>query len=99
MLPEYHEVDGKMICDACGDTRAVGDWPICGGVAGNHNAKKHFGYDPLEPYVDEHLTTDPHGVEITTRGQRIKMMDQQALVYHRNKYINNGRVYFDRGAR
>ncbi len=86
-------------CDRCGAELKVGAWPFCHGDPKEHEPAKRFNFDPLEPYVDEHLTTDPNGVEITTRGQRLKLMDQNALVYHKNRFDTNGRVYFDQGKR
>jgi len=86
-----------MTCDACGAELEVGDWPFCHGDVAAHTPAKRFNLDPLEPYVDQQLTTDPNGVEITTRGQRMKLMEREGLVYHSNKYVNNGRVYLDMG--
>ena len=101
MLPEYHEVTVRgittLVCNECGKPRVAGDWPDCR-KDGSHSAGS-FGEEPLEPYVDEHLTQDPNGVLITTRSQRTKLMDKHALVYHKNKYITNGRRYVDLGRR
>jgi len=84
-------------CEKCGAEISIGSWPFCRGQAADHAPAVRFGWDPLEPYVDQNLTTDPNGVEITNRAQRMKLMDREALVYHKNKYDNNGRVYVDLG--
>jgi hypothetical protein len=52
----------------------------------------------MEPYVDEHLTTEPGGIEITTRSQRRKLMDREGIV---PKHVGGptGRRYVDLGAK
>jgi len=86
-------------CDKCGKEFSIGDWPFCPHefVGGN------FGEEPLCPYVDEHITTlqhedaQPCGVEITTRGQRRKMMSENNFEYRPRKYQYGmkTKLYFD----
>ena len=95
-FPDYHDEmrDGTLVrvCDACGGVRYSGDWPLC-----PHPRIVRFGHAPMESYVDENLTTDPAGVEVTTWGQKLKLMDKEALVPHNNRFVTHGRVYLDLG--
>lgn len=81
MLPEYHEEirnnELVLICDDCGAERGVGDWPQCPHIPGN------FGEEPLEPYVDENIDTEP--VLITTRGQRRAIMAAKGFEYRKKR--------------
>lgn len=76
-------------CVDCGGIRRPGDWPQCPHVPG------HFGDDPIEPYFDEHITTE--GAWITSRGQRRAIMNQNQLEFRRKRTeLVSGRVqYFD----
>ena len=95
--PEWHEevrVDRNnstvvFVCDECNTIRIVGDWPYCPHESG------HFGEEPLEPYFDEHITE--RGEQITSRGQRRKIMDQCHLEFRRKRtdLITGLKRYFD----
>lgn len=62
-------------CDECGaELRAVNIWPFCKGDPTKHERVEHFGQDPMEAYMERNLSHNP--VEITTRGQKSKLMDQ-----------------------
>ena len=79
-----------MRCTECGKT---------GHYWWDHGPVKKFGEDPIEPYTDDNLSSEEGGVEITTRGQRRKIMDEEHFEY-RKKAPRLGEVmYFDRGAR
>jgi hypothetical protein len=62
-----------------------------------------FGDAPLESYMDENLSTETGGVEITTRGQRRRLMERQHLEYHRNRFVGSvgegRRQYYDQGSK
>ena len=75
-------------CGKCGALVRVGDWPFC-----PHGEATHFGDDPIEPYVDEHLAPEP--VEITTRAQRRRIMSRNSLDYLDVSGKKRGRVYVD----
>jgi hypothetical protein len=82
-----------VTCDACGSTYGVGEWPWC-----PHGAAKRFGDDPIDSYFDEHISTD--GETITTRGQRRKLMAENALEVKPKRYSRPGaRLFFDLGSR
>jgi hypothetical protein len=88
-------------CDTCGNEFGVGDWPWCPHefIGGD------FGEEPLEPYMDEHITKksapgespEPYGPVITTRGERRKLMREQNLEYRPKQYPYGAgrRLYFD----
>lgn len=87
MTPDYTEVlemdaatgeEVKVyICVECKRERFSGDWPQCPHVKGN------FGEEPLEPYIDEHLLDHP--IEITTRSQRRRIMNEQHFEYRKKR--------------
>lgn len=116
--PDYHielrddpENPGQkvevQVCDNCGTVRFVGDWMYC------PHGKAHFGEEPLEPYVDEHIReggTDVGvdaagnhylGTLITTRGQRAQIMREQGLEYRKKRtdLLPSTRSYFFGGGR
>lgn len=87
-------------CEKCGGEIRVGDWPYCGGDPSKHVHMDRFGEDPIEPYFDEMLSTD--GEHITTRSQRRKIMDKNAIVPKDNPYrnvIKGRRLFFDMARR
>ena len=100
--PDYVEVqdattgETRRRCISCGKDRVVGDWPHC-----PHGTAAFFGEEPLEAYIDENLTTDVNGVEVTTRGQRRKLMSEHHLEYAKNRFSDRGkkRTYFFQGGR
>lgn len=87
------EIRDVHICVECGKQRLCGDWPICPHIKGNG------GQQPIEPYFDEHITTE--GVWITSRSQRRKIMDQNELEYRpkRTDLLPSTRAYMDLGRR
>lgn len=85
------------ICQMCGGVVRVGDWPFCGGDASKHVPPEHFGEDPLEPYFDEHISTD--GEWITSRAQRRAIMAKSGLDYRKKLSPPGARVYIDLGRR
>jgi hypothetical protein len=62
----------KSKCQECGET---------GHPWWDHPETTFRGEDPLEPYWDEMIATDP--VYITTRGQRRKIMSQKNFEYRK----------------
>jgi hypothetical protein len=66
-----------LACSDCGAPRRPGDWPQCPHIPGN------FGEEPIEPYFDEHITTE--GAWITTRGQRQAIMRANNLEYRKKR--------------
>jgi hypothetical protein len=87
-------------CSTCGIEYGIGDWPWC-----PHGDGRGFGEEPLEPYLDEHLTSEvapdesdmPYGIEMTTRSQRRKIMDRNELEYRPK--VKVGTLFFDMGKR
>jgi hypothetical protein len=68
-------------------------WPFCRGDASKHVRVEHFGDDSIEGYIDTNL--GPQDVEITTRGQRRKIMSQNGLEYKDVSRKTRGkRLYF-----
>lgn len=92
-FPEYHEEvrEGAsvLICDDCKSVRVLGDWPSC------PHKKGHFGEEPLEPYIDEHILSEP--ILITSRGQRRAIMNREHLEYRkkRSDLLPSRTTYFD----
>jgi hypothetical protein len=67
-------------CSECGE---VGHpWMNCESL---NRANLQFGEEPMEAYIDEHLTSEPGGIEITTRGQRRKIMDECKFDYRKKR--------------
>ena len=84
------------VCEVCGGTIRVGDWPFCGGNPALHVPAEHFGEEPLAPYWDEHIS--PEGAEIRTRGERRRIMARNGLDYQDvSKKKRGARVYVDLG--
>jgi hypothetical protein len=96
--PDYHtEIrDGISVnvCDACGQLRYCGDWMHC-----PHGSGLSFGEEPLEPYIDHNVDTNP--VLITTRAQRRELMKKNGLDYRKKRtdLVSSGRVYVFQGGR
>ena len=80
-----------MKCDSCGAELKIGEWPWC-----PHGDARHFGEDPIEPYIDENLGHEP--VEITSRAQRRKIMYERNLEYVTLKKTR-GNLYVDLGGK
>lgn len=91
--PEPHPMDDVpvYVCIECGNRRSPGDWPQC-----PHEAGK-FGEDPLEPYEDDNLSTDP--IHVTTRAQRRAIMNKNHMEYRKKRtdLLPSTRRYFDMG--
>jgi len=91
-------MSANTICDECGaELTAFNLWPFCRGDAKKHVPVTHFGDDPLDGYVEHNLTHAP--VEITTRGQRRKLMDKLAIEPRKPQSFKaqraaNRRLYF-----
>ncbi|MHA2136279.1 MAG: hypothetical protein ACW99J_20660 [Candidatus Thorarchaeota archaeon] len=82
-------------CDKCGNDYTLGEWPWC-----PHGSAKNFGEEPLEPYIDEHLTDEHPGILITSRGQRRKIMDKKGFDYKKKFEKPPGMtLYFDQKGR
>lgn len=77
-------------CEKCGHPVVIGAWPWC-----PHEPAKNFGEDPLEPYYDWNLSEDPQGVEITTRAQRRKIMEENHFEYRPKLKAPGQTLYFD----
>ena len=77
-------------CEKCGRPVTIGAWPWC-----PHEHVEKFGEDPLEPYADENLTSEPGGVEITTRAQRRKLMYESNMEYRPKAKVTGQTLYFD----
>lgn len=96
MFPDYITEElpgGAQIhrCVDCKHVRTEGDWPSC------PHEEANFGEEPLEPYFDEHISTE--GAWITTRGQRRKLMEEGGLEYRKKRtdLLPSTRVYIDLG--
>ena len=89
----------EVICEVCGGTiKEVNVWPFCGGKPEGHKMVGFFGDAPLEPYFDEHLSTE--GEWITTRGQRRKIMERENFEFKKKVEKPHGSVlFFDMGRR
>jgi hypothetical protein len=55
----------------------------------------HFGDEPLTPYIDENLCSEP--VEIRTRGERRRLMSKNHLDYADVSHKKRGRIYVTLG--
>lgn len=87
--------EGKLTkCDKCGRSVAIGDWPWC-----PHEHVENFGEEPLEPYIDENLTREPGGIEITTRAQRRKIMYESNMEYRPKTKMTGSTLFFDLGGK
>lgn len=80
-----------MKCEKCGAEIVIGSWPWCPHGFGNNLE------EPLEPYVDWNITDAPEGIEIRTRGERRKLMDEAKLEYRPKAKV--GGLFFDLGRR
>ena len=58
-----------------------------------------MGEEPMAPYVDDNLTSEPGGIEITTRGQRRKIMEEAHFEYRPKAPRLGDVMYFDQGRR
>lgn len=81
-------------CDKCGRNVEIGAWPWC-----PHEHVERFGEEPMEPYIDEHLTSEPGGIEITTRAQRRKIMAENKMEYRPKAKLPGSTLYLDLGGR
>jgi len=51
----------------------------------------------MEPYIDDNLTDSPEGVEITTRAQRRKIMDENKFEYRKKAPRLGDTLFIDMG--
>ena len=84
-------IELRTTCDNCGKAYGIADWPYCphestGGVV-------HMGEEPMEAYVDHNITAEPEGKLITTRGERRRIMDENALEYRRKPPKPGARLF------
>ncbi len=61
----------------------------------DHGAVESFGEEPIEPYTDWNLDKHGDGVEITTRRQRMKIMDKHDLEPYKPRFHHGQKVFFD----
>jgi hypothetical protein len=81
----------KSRCSECGET---------GHPWWDHGPVKNFGEEPLEPYIDEHITDEHPGKLITTRSERRKIMDRKGFDYKKKLEKPYGMtLYFDQKGR
>ena len=90
-------MDGKTyICERCGGTVRIGDFPICHGNPSEHGPWVG-AEEPLSPYFDEMISTD--GAEITSRGQRRQIMRENHLEYRSKAKAPGKTIFLDMGRR
>jgi hypothetical protein len=77
----------QTVCDSCGVTLELGDWPFCQGGHG----RPSFAVQTLEPYIDKNLGASSimspqeklragiRGVEIRSHAQRARAMKERGL--------------------
>jgi hypothetical protein len=86
--------DTKSTCKECGEFGHA--WMNCEKL---NRVNLNFGEEPLEPYSDWNLTSEPGGIEITTRAQRRKIMDENKFEYRKKSEKYGGTMYFDQKGR
>jgi len=77
-----------MLCDKCGVTLKVGDWPFCDGDPTKHVCAIGFGEQPLTRYYDHELEA-----EVSTRGERRSLMGKKGLDYADVSKKRRGKLY------
>ena len=82
--------DAGSTCKECGEVGHA--WFNCDKL---QREGLKFGEEPLEPYEDENLTSEPGGIEITTRAQRRKIMEENKFEYRKKATAPGARLYFD----
>lgn len=60
------------ICEKCGESVSIGDWPYCPHESGNNLQQ------PMSPYTDDMIAGSP--VEFRTIGEKVRYMDRHNLV-------------------
>lgn len=61
------------ICEKCGESVSIGDWPWCPHGVGNN--LEH----PMAPYIDEMIDRDGPR-EFRTIGEKVRYMDRNAII-------------------
>jgi hypothetical protein len=72
------------VCDDCGKSLLVGDWPYCGGNPRKHTNTQQERMGMLgefHPYQDHDLNPGPGPVEIRSLAQRQRLMKEQGSDY------------------
>lgn len=82
--------DSQSHCRECGEDGHA--WFNCESLV---RKGLRFGEEPMEPYMDDNLTSDEGGMEITTRAQRRKIMDENKFEYRKKQPKPGARLFFD----
>jgi hypothetical protein len=90
---EANKVEKTYICDRCGATVKVGDFPFCRGSADDHDGGWRGAEEPMEAHYDEMLSTD--GETFTSMRAKVRFMDKHAIVPKETPYTGKRRQYFD----
>ncbi len=69
---QTREQTGEVICDDCGNSYKIGEWPYC-----PHGVP--HGMMTFRPYWDEHVTGSP--VYVTSLAQRRELMRRNQMDY------------------
>ena len=83
-------------CPKCGHVIAIGEFPYCTGKRSDHGPWT-TAEEPLEARYDEHLSTE--GKTFTTRGERRRYMDKNAIEPRKQPKILGSTLFFDMGKR
>jgi hypothetical protein len=86
------EVTQSYVCDKCGSTVKIGDFPFCRGSADDHEPWRG-AEEPMEAVYDEMLSTD--GEHFTSMRAKVRFMDKHAIVPKETPYTGKRRQYFD----
>lgn len=84
------------LCEKCGATVGIGDFPLCRGSQSDHGAWVG-AEEPLTPYEDFDLTSEPGSITISSRGDRRRIMREANLEYKRKPKLSGQTLYFDMG--
>jgi hypothetical protein len=80
------------LCDRCGSTVGIGQFPICHGSPTDHGPWKG-AEEPMAPEDDEMLTDAPGAMRFTTVGEKVRYMDRHSIVPRRPRDGNDiGRI-------
>jgi len=60
------------VCEKCGESVSIGDWPYCPHEPGNNLQQ------PMSPYTDDMIANSP--VEFRTISEKVRYMDRNNLV-------------------
>lgn len=89
------EDEGKTyICDECGGTVHVGDFPFCHGDPSQHGPWQTADH-PCEEFVDEMIADEPKRFSSTR--EWVRYMDKNNIVPRENKtdnHIRGGKTLF-----